>query len=67
MDVKAVRAEKVLLVQHLVLSEATRLTAGLRQALTEALDDYAVFNGCDQWQLVKATPKIVAWLSSGGH
>jgi uncharacterized protein YcaQ len=67
MDVKAVRAEKVLLVQHLVLSEATRLTAGLRQALTEALDDYAVFNRCDQWQLVKATPKIVAWLSSGGH
>jgi uncharacterized protein len=27
------------------------------------LDDYAAFNGCEQWQLVKAKPALVKWLS----
>jgi uncharacterized protein len=63
MDVKAVRAQKILLVQHLVLSESTRITTSLRRALTQALDDYAAFNGCEQWQLVKAKPALVKWLS----
>lgn len=67
MDVKALRAEKVLLVQHLVIADGTRLSAALRQALTQALADYATFNGCAHWQLVKATPELRAWLSAGSH
>jgi uncharacterized protein YcaQ len=66
MDVKAVRAEKVLLVQHLVFNEGTRLTDGLRQAMTQALAEYAAFNGCEQWQLVRAAPALISWLSSDG-
>lgn len=64
MDVKALRAEKRLLVQHLVLTDKIRLTDALRHALRQALSDYAEFNGCDHWQLVKAEPAIVGWLSS---
>ncbi len=63
MDVKAVRAQKLLLVQHLVLSQSTALTEELRQALWQALNDYAAFNGCEQWQLVKAEPVITHWLN----
>jgi len=62
MDVKALRAEKVLLVQHLLLQDSTRLTDALRQALRQALSEYAAFNGCVHWQLIKARPEIVAWL-----
>lgn len=62
MDVKAVRAEKMLLVQHLVLLEGTKLSDALRQALQQALAEYAAFNGCVAWRLVKATSDIVAWL-----
>jgi hypothetical protein len=62
MDVKAARAEKILLVQHLVLLEGTRRSDALRQALQQALTEYAAFNGCIAWRLVKAASDIVAWL-----
>lgn len=64
MDVKAVRAEKLLLVQHLVLSDQTRLSDALKQALQQALTDYAAFNGCEQWRLIKASADIMAWLGN---
>jgi hypothetical protein len=56
----------VLLVQHLVFNEGTHLTDGLRQAMTQALAEYAAFNGCEQWQLVRAAPALISWLSSDG-
>ncbi len=61
-DVKADRASKTLLLQHLVLDEQVKLTDALKAALTKAVQDYAVFNACDSWQLVKASAKVRDWL-----
>ena len=64
MDVKAARAEKILWVQHLVLLEGTQLSHALRQALLQALTEYAAFNGCEEWRLNRASADIFAWLRS---
>ncbi len=61
-DVKADRASNTLLLQHLVLDEQVRLTDALKAALTKAVVDYASFNGCDSWQLIKANSDIRQWL-----
>lgn len=61
-DVKADRANKTLLLQHLVLDEQVKLTDALKAALTKAVVDYASFNGCDSWQLIKANSDIRQWL-----
>jgi hypothetical protein len=61
-DVKADRASKTLLLQHLVLDEQVKLTDAFKAAFTRAVVDYAVFNGCSSWQLVKASAKVRDWL-----
>nr|WP_286049879.1 crosslink repair DNA glycosylase YcaQ family protein [Rheinheimera sp. KL1] len=63
-DVKADRASNTLLLQHLVLDEQVRLTDALKVALTKAVVDYACFNGCESWQLIKASAKARDWLVS---
>ena len=63
-DVKADRAQQVLLLQHLVLRDEVKLTATFAAALRQALDEYARFNGCRCWQLVKALPHIQQWLQA---
>lgn len=64
-DVKADRTSKTLLLQHVVLDEQIKLTDALKAALTKAVVDYASFNGCDSWQLVKAHSGIRQWLLGG--
>jgi uncharacterized protein YcaQ len=64
-DVKADRASKTLLLQHLVLDEQIKLTDALKAALTKAVVDYASFNGCESWQLAKAQSGIRQWLLGG--
>ena len=61
-DVKADRAGKSLLLQHLVLNEQVKLTDALKTALIKAVVDYARFNGCDNWQLIKTSTKVRDWL-----
>lgn len=61
-DVKADRANKTLLLQHLMLDQQVKLTDALKIALTKAVLDYAAFNGCESWQLVKASAKVRDWL-----
>ena len=61
-DVKANRASKTLLLQHLVLDEKVKLTDALKSALIKAVLDYASFNGCESWQLVKASARTRDWL-----
>jgi len=61
-DVKADRASKTLLLQHLVLDEQVKLTDALKTALIKAVLDYATFNGCETWQLVKASARTRDWL-----
>lgn len=63
-DVKADRQQQVLLLQHLVLTKqpSQRITFG--RALVRAFTDYATFNGCQCWQLVKAAPDVRLWLQS---
>ena len=63
LDVKASRQQGVLLLQNLVLSPALQLTETLARALREALQAYAKFNGCGQWQLVNASPIVQAWFA----
>ena len=63
-DVKADRANKCLLLQHLVLDEQVKLTDALKAALTKAVLDYASFNGCETWQLVKTSARTRDWLVS---
>jgi uncharacterized protein YcaQ len=63
-DVKADRASKTLLLQHLVLDEQVKLTDALKAALRKAVLDYASFNSCETWQLVKTSAKIRDWLQS---
>jgi uncharacterized protein YcaQ len=60
-DVKADRASKTLLLQHLVLDEQVKLTDALKVALTKAVLDYASFNGCEIWQLVKTSARTRDW------
>ncbi|EGM79514.1 hypothetical protein Rhein_0398 [Rheinheimera sp. A13L] len=60
-DVKADRASKTLLLQHLVLDEQVKLTDALKAALTKAVLDYAAFNGCESWQLVKTSARTRDW------
>jgi hypothetical protein len=60
-DVKADRASKTLLLQHLVLDEQVKLTDALKAALTKAVLDYATFNGCETWQLVKTSARTRDW------
>ena len=60
-DVKADRASKTLLLQHVVLDEQVKLTDTLKAALTKAVLDYASFNGCDSWQLVKTSTRTRDW------
>lgn len=60
-DVKADRASKTLLLQHLVLDEQVKLTDALKAVLTKAVLDYATFNGCETWQLVKASARTRDW------
>ena len=62
LDVKADRASKTLLLQHLVLDEQVKLTDALKTALIKAVVDYASFNGCDSWQLVRSNSDIRKWL-----
>jgi len=64
LDVKADRQLGVLMLQHLLLMPDVKLTETLARALREALQAYAGFNGCLQWQLVKADPQVQAWFSS---
>ena len=61
-DVKADRASKTLLLQHVVLDEQIKLTDALKTALTNAVADYASFNGCESWQLVKTSARTRDWL-----
>jgi uncharacterized protein YcaQ len=60
-DVKADRASKTLLLQHLVLDEQVKLTDALKAALTKAVLDYAAFNSCQSWTLVKTSGRIRDW------
>lgn len=62
-DVKAERASKTLLLQHLVLSEQVKLTDALKAAFTKAVVDYAGLNRCDHWQLVKTSTQVHDWLN----
>jgi hypothetical protein len=63
-DVKADRQQQVLLLQHLVLTKQPPQRAAFGRALVRALADYAAFNGCKRWQLVKAEPDVRHWLLS---
>lgn len=60
-DVKADRASKTLLLQHLVLDEQIKLTDALKVALTKAVVGYARFNSCESWQLVKTSARTRDW------
>ncbi len=64
LDVKADRQHRVLLLQHLLFSPEVKLTSRLAKALQNALQAYAKFNGCEHWQLVRATPAVTAWFHS---
>lgn len=63
-DVKAERKLGLLLLQHLIFAPECELTSCLAQAFRQALLAYAKFNGCGQWQLVRATPEISRWFAS---
>ena len=63
LDVKADRQHGVLLLQHLLFMPDVNLTETLARALYDALQAYAKFNGCVQWQLVKANSKVQAWFA----
>ncbi len=62
-DVKADRHQQVLLLQHLVLIEAVPWSDAFGMALLQALAEYAAFNGCCRWQLVKANSEVSVWLA----
>ncbi len=63
-DVKADRKQQVLLLQHLVLTRQPPQRLAFGRALVRAFADYAAFNGCQRWQLVKAEPDVRHWLQS---
>lgn len=63
-DVKADRSSRTLLLQHLVLAAQVKLTGAFKAALIQAVVDYAAFNGCESWLLVKADNDIRHWLFS---
>jgi uncharacterized protein YcaQ len=60
-DVKAERSGKVLLLQNLVLHPRVELTDEFGQALCQAFNKYAAFNGCADYQLVRASPEVRTW------
>ncbi len=63
-DVKADRQQRLLLLQHLLISPEVKLTSRLANALNRALQAYATFNGCEHWQLVRATEQVRHWFIS---
>lgn len=64
LDVKAERASKTLLLQHLYLDDGVKLTASLANELALACRDYAIFNRCERVQLIKANAKVRAWFDA---
>ncbi len=63
-DMKADRQRGLLLLQHLLISSEVKLTSRLANALNRALQAYATFNGCENWQLVRATEQVRHWFVS---
>lgn len=61
LDVKADRAKQQLLLQHLVIAPQWLKDEVLPFALAKALLDYAAFNQCQQFQLIKAAPEVERW------
>lgn len=62
-DVKALRSERCLLLQHLQLDEAVLQQRGFANAFVKALLEYAAFNACDRLSLQKANAVTAAWFA----
>lgn len=56
MDAKAVRAERKLVIHHLVFEPGFDEWKTFTPAFREALDLFLKFQGCDRWELTKADP-----------
>ncbi|MCH1931050.1 winged helix DNA-binding domain-containing protein [Shewanella sp. A25] len=56
-DVKADRPKGMLLLQQLTLEEGACVNEDFYSAFETAVCQYARFNGCDRWKLVKANDK----------
>lgn len=64
MDVKALRDDKYLLLQHLQLAPAWLGKRGFVTQFVKALAAYARFNRCEAVSLIKAEPKIQQWFAN---
>lgn len=64
LDPKAVRKTGVLIINNLQIEPRVRINDQLLWALKNALHDFALFNGCESFQISKSEPAfLTAWLS----
>jgi uncharacterized protein YcaQ len=59
LDAKAVRHDKILIIYNLVIEKNIDDVVQFAKALASALDSYARFNQCDQWQIQQCNHSCV--------
>lgn len=59
MDAKASRADRQLLVHHLIFEPDFSEFEGAGPALMKALEAFTRFQGCERWEIAKITPKTI--------
>ena len=65
LDPKAVRKTGVLIINNLQIEPRVKINDRLTAALKKALWEFALFNGCDSFQVLKSDPsQLAAWLNA---